>query len=86
VIVGERPPLSRTSDKSTECYRNWWPGPDLGHLEEVRLRAEREEQMVELELTPDIAKSRHARNLSGAQVEFGGSIKDCGVAVDTIAR
>ena len=20
-------PLSLTSDKSTECYRNWWPGP-----------------------------------------------------------
>jgi glycine/D-amino acid oxidase-like deaminating enzyme len=27
VIVDERPPLSLTSDKSTECYRNWWPGP-----------------------------------------------------------
>ena len=26
-IVDERPPLSLTSDKSTECYRNWWPGP-----------------------------------------------------------
>jgi len=25
--VDERPPLSLTSDKSTECYRNWWPGP-----------------------------------------------------------
>jgi glycine/D-amino acid oxidase-like deaminating enzyme len=25
VIVDERPPLSLTSDKSTECYRNWWP-------------------------------------------------------------
>src|SRR5256886_11256899 len=22
-----RSPLSLTSDKSTECYRNWWPGP-----------------------------------------------------------
>src|SRR5215831_7953327 len=21
-------PLSLTSDKSTEAYRNWWPGPD----------------------------------------------------------
>lgn len=28
VLVDERPPLSLTSDKSTECYRNWWPGPD----------------------------------------------------------
>lgn len=27
VIVDELPPLSLTSDKSTECYRNWWPGP-----------------------------------------------------------
>ena len=28
VLVDERPPLSLTSDKSTEAYRNWWPGPD----------------------------------------------------------
>ena len=27
VLVDYRPPLSLTSDKSTECYRNWWPGP-----------------------------------------------------------
>jgi glycine/D-amino acid oxidase-like deaminating enzyme len=27
VIVDERAPLSLTSDKSAECYRNWWPGP-----------------------------------------------------------
>jgi glycine/D-amino acid oxidase-like deaminating enzyme len=27
VIVDERPPLTLTSDKSAECYRNWWPGP-----------------------------------------------------------
>jgi glycine/D-amino acid oxidase-like deaminating enzyme len=26
-LVDERPPMSLTSDKSTECYRNWWPGP-----------------------------------------------------------
>jgi len=25
VLVDERAPLSLTSDKSTECYRNWWP-------------------------------------------------------------
>jgi len=29
VIVEEAHPLSLTSDKSTEAYRNWWPGPDL---------------------------------------------------------
>ncbi len=28
VLVDERPPLSLTSDKSTEAYRNFWPGPD----------------------------------------------------------
>lgn len=27
VLVDPRPPLSLTSDKSTEAYRNWWPGP-----------------------------------------------------------
>ncbi len=27
VLVDERAPLTLTSDKSTECYRNWWPGP-----------------------------------------------------------
>ncbi len=26
-LVDERQPLTLTSDKSTECYRNWWPGP-----------------------------------------------------------
>ncbi len=28
VLVDEREPMSLTSDKSTEAYRNWWPGPD----------------------------------------------------------
>lgn len=27
LLVDEREPMSFTSDKSTECYRNWWPGP-----------------------------------------------------------
>ena len=26
-LVDSGPPLGLTSDKSTECYRNWWPGP-----------------------------------------------------------
>jgi sarcosine oxidase, subunit beta len=25
VVCDPRPPLTLTSDKSTECYRNWWP-------------------------------------------------------------
>jgi glycine/D-amino acid oxidase-like deaminating enzyme len=27
LLIDERPPLTLTSDKSTEAYRNWWPGP-----------------------------------------------------------
>jgi len=27
LLLDERPPLSFTSDRSTECYRNWWPDP-----------------------------------------------------------
>jgi glycine/D-amino acid oxidase-like deaminating enzyme len=27
LIVDPLPPLTLTSDKSMECYRNWWPGP-----------------------------------------------------------
>src|SRR3954467_10768191 len=27
-LVESGNPLSLTSDKSTEAYRNWWPGPD----------------------------------------------------------
>jgi glycine/D-amino acid oxidase-like deaminating enzyme len=28
MLIDERAPMSLTSDKSTEAYRNWWPGPD----------------------------------------------------------
>lgn len=27
LLVDERPPLTLTSDRSTECYRNWWADP-----------------------------------------------------------
>ena len=27
VLLERSDPLTLTSDKSTECYRNWWPGP-----------------------------------------------------------
>ena len=33
VLVDERPPMSLTSDKSTEAYRNWWPGPDAAMVQ-----------------------------------------------------
>ena len=26
-LIDERPPLTLTSNKGTEAYRNWWPGP-----------------------------------------------------------
>lgn len=29
LLVDERSPLSFTSDRSTECYRNWWPDPEM---------------------------------------------------------
>lgn len=29
LLVDERPPLSFTSDRSTECYRNWWHDPEM---------------------------------------------------------
>src|SRR3954463_945918 len=28
IIVDEREPMTLTSDKGTQGYRNWWPGPD----------------------------------------------------------
>lgn len=28
-VVDPRPPLTLTSDKSTECYRNWWPNGSM---------------------------------------------------------
>lgn len=31
-LVDERAPLSLTSDKSTECYRNWWPDAAMVQL------------------------------------------------------
>jgi sarcosine oxidase subunit beta len=32
LLVDPRPPLSLTSDKSTECYRNWWPNSPMVSL------------------------------------------------------
>jgi glycine/D-amino acid oxidase-like deaminating enzyme len=29
LLIDEHPPLSFTSDRSTECYRNWWPDPQM---------------------------------------------------------
>jgi glycine/D-amino acid oxidase-like deaminating enzyme len=32
VVVDDQPPLTVTSDKSTECYRDWWPQPSMAAL------------------------------------------------------
>ena len=32
LVIDAGAPLSLTSDKSTECYRNWWGGPDNAML------------------------------------------------------
>src|SRR5215204_3085575 len=29
LLIDERPPLSLTSDRSTECYRNWWQDAEM---------------------------------------------------------
>ncbi len=29
LLIDDRPPLSFTSDRSTECYRNWWPDTEM---------------------------------------------------------
>src|SRR5512147_1148085 len=29
LLLDERPPLSLTSDRSSECYRNWWPDAEM---------------------------------------------------------
>jgi sarcosine oxidase, subunit beta len=29
LLLDERPPLTFTSDRSTECYRNWWPDAEM---------------------------------------------------------
>jgi glycine/D-amino acid oxidase-like deaminating enzyme len=55
LIVDERSPLTLTSDKSTEAYRNWWPGPgntmvrfinrSIDLLEELALESDNSFQM-----------------------------------------
>jgi len=32
LLLDERPPLTLTSDQSTECYRNWWPDASMTAL------------------------------------------------------
>lgn len=50
VLVDERPPMTLTSDKSTEAYRNWWPDPDDAM---VRLMNRSIDLMEEMALASD---------------------------------
>ena len=45
VIVDPRPPLTLTSDKSTECYRNFWPNRAMVGL--MNRSIDRFEEMAE---------------------------------------
>ncbi len=54
LLVDERPLLSLTSDKSTEAYRNWWPGPDA---------AMRRLMNRSIDLLEELARASHNRFL-----------------------
>lgn len=46
ILVDKGPPLSLTSDKSTECYRNWWPGPGDGMVKLMNRSIDQLEQLA----------------------------------------
>ena len=52
ILVEQGDPLSLTSDKSTEAYRNWWPGPD---------RAMTAFMNRSIDLIEEIARTTHNR-------------------------
>ena len=47
VLVDERSPMTLTSDKSTEAYRNWWPGPDASMVQFMNRSIDLLEQWAE---------------------------------------
>jgi glycine/D-amino acid oxidase-like deaminating enzyme len=47
LLVDQGPPLSLTSDKSTECYRNWWPGPGPAMVQFMNRSIDLLEQVAE---------------------------------------
>ena len=47
VLVDEREPLTLTSDKGTQAYRNWWPGPDATMLRYMMRSIDVMEEMAE---------------------------------------
>lgn len=45
LLIERGTPLSLTSDKSTECYRTWWPGPDDAMVRLISRSVDRLEQL-----------------------------------------
>ena len=80
VLVDERPPLSLTSDKSTEAYRNFWPGPDDAMVRFMNRSIDLLEELAEAsgERVPD--------EPAGLRVRHGGSGPRHGAPGDGRAR
>ncbi len=47
LLVDDHAPLTLTSDKSTEAYRNWWPGPDDAMVRLINRSVDRLEQWAD---------------------------------------
>lgn len=47
ILVDEREPLTLTSDKGTQGYRNWWPGPDATMLRFISRSIDIMEEMAD---------------------------------------
>ncbi len=82
LIFDPLPPLSLTSDRSTECYRNWWPDPQMIALMDrsidimERLAAEsgnafRMNRRGYLYLTADASGVREFQRRAAAIAEIG---------------
>ena len=86
-LVDPRPPLTLTSDKSTECYRNWWPNaPMVGLmnrsidlLEEYARRSSDAFRLTPqgyLYVTADPRRLDEMRREAGAITSLGGGPHD----------
>jgi glycine/D-amino acid oxidase-like deaminating enzyme len=90
VLVDERPPLSLTSDKSTEAYRNWWPGPDAAMVRLMNRSIDRLEALARqsgnvfrlnrrgyVYATADPARAVHFRQAAERAAEQGAGPLRC---------
>ncbi|MFN2161275.1 MAG: NAD(P)/FAD-dependent oxidoreductase [Candidatus Promineifilaceae bacterium] len=82
VIVDERPPLTLTSDKSSEGYRNWWPGPgdemvqlmnrSIDLLEELAVKSDNRFHMNRRGYVYLTADPERAKNMEQQALEIEG--------------